>query len=439
MGASRHTGALVSLALLASVVGHYAVHRHFSATAPVEMFDSSRTEHGHTGPHPDLGPLLFSSHNEPESSLIPRLLDGVIPPRPASKVQPALQELESDDADNPAVRRVIEDEMAGSSREERDIWYEELKSLPAGVVRDLLKVRKQLHALPRALHKADAPEELSAPAPLRGIEVSAEPASQMRRQAFPDWSPTMAALEQAASLSRHNVANSTTPGFKRLRWTLVDAYGFTGDEDATAEGAAARVSPIQADGCRLAAPLLDLQPGQLLKTGRPLDLAVDGDGFFVVHMNDKPCFTRCGALVLDSQRRLSLAHADESAVLQPVVTIPEDATEIQVSAKGEVLVLREPGTDPQPVGRIQLARFACPERLKPLGATLFAAQQASGEPALGEPTQGGRGAIQQGGLEQSNVDIETELADIERLQSLIKSLPVPARPLTASGSLPATR
>ena len=68
------------------------------------------------------------------------------------------------------------------------------------------------------------------------------------------------------------------------------------------------------------------------------------------------------------------------------------------------------------------------ERLRPVGATLLAATEASGAAELGEPETGGRGAIQQGCLEQSNVDVETELADIERLQSLLKSLPTASAP-----------
>ena len=102
-------------------------------------------------------------------------------------------------------------------------------------------------------------------------------------------------------------------------------------------------------------------------------------------------------------------------------------------------MLRVAGADPQSVGRLQLARFACPERLRPVGTTLLAATEASGAADLGDPEASGRGAIQQGCLEQSNVDVESELADIERLQSLLKSLPTQARPVTAGGAAPASR
>ena len=478
MGWRRRFGAAISLALLASVVGHYALHRHFEAR--FQRLVSSAPALGRIGSGPPRMP--FDGEGP---SAIPRFLDERDRPHRLEQILPALQirnDGESDripskpprpqpvpdpheatpltDAHEPAdaatgkpsalvddnaVRRVIDEELLGSSREERDIWYDELKSIPAGVVRDLLQVRKQLRSLPRALHKADVPAASAARAAVRAIEVSAEPVSQSRRQPFPDWTPTLTALEQATSLSRHNVANSITPGYKRIRWHLVDAYGSDGDDAVDAEAARddaarpSRLAPVQVEGCRLTVPLLDLQPGALLQTGRPLDLAVDGDGFFVAAVREVRVYSRCGAIVLDAQRRLSLSVVDGSAVLQPPVTIPEDAREIQITARGEVLVLRVAGTDPQSAGRLQLARFACPERLRPIGSTLLAATEASGAADLGEPEAGGRGAIQQGCLEQSNVDVESELADIERLQSLLKSLPIQARPVTAGGAAPASR
>ena len=479
MGWRRHSGAVISLALLASVVGHFALQRQFEARFQ-RLIAVSHAD-GRIG----AGPLLLPPLADEGLSAIPRILDEQDRPRRLEQILPALQIREEGltdgtpsrssrpqpvpvpyeatplqeasepadaasekpivNVDDNAVRRVIDEELLGSSREERDIWYDELKSIPAGVVRDLLQVRKQLRSLPRALHKADAPLTKPAPVAVRAVEVSAEPASHSRRQPFPDWTPTLAALEQATSLSRHNVANSITPGFKRIRWQLVDAYGSDGDDELGAEAAhdettrPSRLTPIQVEGCRLAAPQLDLKSGTMLKTGRSLDLAIDGDGFFVVNLNERQVYSRCGAIVLDAQRRLNLSVVDGAAMLQPPVTIPDDVQEIQITASGEVLVLRVTGADPQSVGRLQLARFACPERLRPLGTTLLAATETSGAVDLGEPDSSGRGAIQQGCLEQSNVDVESELADIERLQSLLKSLPTQTRPVTAGGAAPASR
>lgn len=515
MGWTRHTGAVVSVALLASVAGHFAVQRHFEvrqrgfeAVAPGTPYLTELPRAALQFMPPSLlppGGLLAS--DESQSATIPRYLGEFDRPARSNQVVPALQVRGDDEpADGPskqrgsrdesfsqvpprtvlaphdataltdgpasaidsdlpslpesqevsdehvpvgvdanAVRRVIEEELAGSSREERDIWYDELKSIPAGVVRDLLQVRKQLRSLPRALHKADAPVA----APVRVVQVplphvSVEAVSQSHRRSFPDWTPTMAAVEQAMTLARHNVANSVTPGFQRVRWQLVDAYGIDWSASAgggTEEGdeLAATQDSIPAEGCRLAAPLLDIRPGKLLKTGRSLDLAIDGGGFFQVMVNGKPAFTRCGALVINSRRRLCLSVAGESAELQPPITIPAEAQEIQVSADGVVVFLQASGTSLEVVGQLLLARFACPERLRPIGATLLSATKGAGEPVLDGPESPGFGAIQQGCLEQSNVEVEAELADLERLQALLKALPSPTLPVTASGAAAESR
>lgn len=469
MNWERHSGVVVSLAVLASVVAHFALHRQFETRYQQLIADAQFSSLNSRDP---MGLPL----SDRERSQIPRILDPAEPPQRLEHILPALQIRQDGDndgvgprrsepkpvpvphestpqADSPrgaaggseapaeiegdnAVRRVIDEELLGSSREERDIWYEELKSIPAGVVRDLLQVRKQLRSLPRALHATDIPESVPAPAKVRAVEVSAEPTTPSRRQPFPDWAPTVATLEQATSLARHNVANSMTPGFKRIRWHLVDAYNSLGSgletEDSLSELRRGLGLPVfEVDGCRLSHMLLDMKSGVLKETARPLDLAIDGGGFFVAIQNGKTVYSRCGVMGLDAERRLCLTLGNIPAVLQPVITLPEDAKEIQITAKGEVLVLQTANSDAEQVGHLQLASFAAPERLRPLGATLYAATEESGLASLGEPDSSGRGAIQQGCLEQSNVDVESEYADMERVQSLLKSIPVMARPVTA--------
>ena len=234
MGWTRRTGALVSLALLASVAGHFAVQRHFewrqrnlNAVLPrvplhAELSLSARSWLGKPPqefvPPPLLPPGSLLAAENIESSAIPRFLGEFDRPTRLSQVISALQLRDDDEpargpskrgasggeSSNPtlpppprtvlapqdatalteapgstkdsglpslpeaqeegderaplgvdanAVRRVIEEELAGSSREERDIWYDELKSIPAGVVRNLLQVRKQLRSLPRWLSR----------------------------------------------------------------------------------------------------------------------------------------------------------------------------------------------------------------------------------------------------------------------------------------------
>ncbi len=457
----RNTGFVVSLALLASLVGHVAVQRHFERRAqsnidrvraerssrPFDLsFEASDIE-GLEMPQfldearrqgqiiPALASRDDSSqdkadpHNNPPKS-VPAPTDAV--PVDASRSDEAI----SEGPDTSAVRDVIEHELSHASREEREIWFEELKSLPAGVVSDLLQVRKQLHALPKLL--GGMTEKLASADPglsVRTQEIQAEPASQKIRFHLPDNQGATASLEMAVAQMRHNLTNAATPGFKRFRVTLVDSYGPTWSEpretDATRSDAFTSANN-HGDGCRIAPLLLDLKQGPLKKTGRQLDLAIDGEGFFVVQRNEKEFLTRCGALTLDRDRRLCLLVTNDKAVLQPVISIPDDAREVQVSADGVVTILKSGETTLTVIGQLQLARVASPSRLQPAGSTLFIANDDSGSIVVGSPMAGGLGELQQGFLEQSNVDFVQELAEIEELSMILSALPLQtSRPATA--------
>lgn len=460
MGWTRNSGTVVSLAVLASVVANYAVHRHFEL----------RSQRLIVANEPSPGALIFDAPNvSPDElrdlrALAPRTLEDLELTAPDSLITPALQTVEANDGgaqnapkpvpvpqdavpidentaeseprsreslDHQAVRLVIEDELADSSREERDIWYDELKSLPAGVVRDLLQVRKQLRALPRALHKGDPPA-VAAP---RVAELPAEPVSQTRRQTLPDWASSATALEQACTIARHNLANAMTPGFKRLRVTLVDSYGagWRSDSDDSGVPSPTTLNAVQVEGCRLGEMLLDAKDGVLENTGRSLDLAIIGDGFFVATRNEKTVYSRCGAMTLDAQRRVCLAMADGNVLLEPVITIPMNVKEIQISAAGAVMAVGKANEEPAAIGKLTLARFASPAKLRPIGGTLLVPTEGSGPAEIGEPDKEGCGTIEQGFLELSNVDAEEELANIEQWRQLLQSFPTINRPFTASG------
>jgi flagellar basal-body rod protein FlgG len=471
----RSTGVVVSLALLASLVCHVAIQRHFErrtrTIAPVAIdsmseIDLSTTTAPRICPPVDMPELRalrlprfladqqpgnFKSHilpalqiQEGDAGEQPLRADNSpttvpVPGDAGLAEEPADEEFVSRNVDTSAVRDVIEHELAHAPREERDIWFDELKTLPAGVVRDLLQVRKQLRALPRLL--GGIPEKLASTDPAvapHTHEIIAEPVSQKIRFNLPDHHSAAAALEAAVSQLRHNLVNAATPGFKRLRVTLVDAYATRWQDPGLTDGLAQGTSPgsnIHGEGCRMAPLLLDMKQGSLKKTGRQLDLAIDGDGFFVVKRGESELVTRCGALGLDRDRQLCLAFANEAAVLQPSIRIPEDSREIQISADGIVTVLKTNDAALVVIGQLQLARFASPARLQPAGQTLFVASEASGPAQTGCPLANGRGELQQGCLEQSNVDFEAELDEIEEFMAILKAVPfLNSRPVTASGA-----
>ena len=264
-------------------------------------------------------------------------------------------------------------------------------------------------------------------------EISAEPVSQKIWFTTADYLASISALESAISQLRHNLTNSATPGYKRLRITLVDAYGSSPSKSIDSTVDPSIVPGAQGEGCRTAPVMLDLKQGILKKTARPLDLAIDGEGFFVVRRGEKEYLTRCGAFSLDHQRQVCLAVTSDTAIVQPVLRIPEDAREIQISAEGIVTALKAGSTGLETIGQLRLARVASPERLQPIGNTLFVANESSGAIVLGSPMANGLGEIQQGLLEHSNVEFDRELEEIEELVTILKSLPTHTpRPATAN-------
>lgn len=462
----RHTWLVVSLAILAMLVGNFAIQSHFrSATRIVDITDAElhpacddlrqypspriMTESGKNKMPRFLSDVASGSPVIPALDIQTREPHGqtqrvadppTAVPTPADAVPvdvPSADETNSQYDNTSAVREVIEHELSHATREEREIWFDELKTLPAGVVQDLLQVRKQLHALPRLL--GGMPEKLASADPQianRTHEIAAEPASQKIRFNGPDQFSSTIALESAVSQLRHNLTNAATPGFKRLRVMVVDNYTSTvAESESTDDSGTTRLrgNSFLGDGCRIAPLLLDLKQGPLKKTARQFDLAIDGDGFFVVRRGEKEFLTRCGALTLDRDRQLCLAMTNDDAVLQPAMKIPFDAREIQIAANGLVMVLKPGDTAPVAIGNLQLAQVPSPARLHPAGSTLFVTSEESGAVVLGSPMAGGLGEIQQGFLEQSNVDFEKEQEEIDELTTILKSLPSQSfRPATAN-------
>lgn len=347
--------------------------------------------------------------------------------RPATPARPLTRRQLDDQA---AVRDVIEEEMLETSAEERDIWFDELKSLPAEAVRDLLKVRKQLRVLSPD-HQLSGPSELFPMNPTRAVpfpgnEIPAESIAQTHPVRTGDWSETRQALVQAMAWSTHNLANAATPGYKRIEVVLGDSYGQQGHPDE---------SPLQATGligrgCRLTSVRLDMSVGELRKTGRKLDLAIDGAGFLIVqHTRYGFCYARCGTVTLNQQGQLCLATEERSLLLDPPIALPSDVLQIAISDDGVVSYTVPNENTPVKAGCIKLARVTDPSRLIPLGNSLYAAPDS--EPVVSTPGTTGLGIVRQGFLEQSNVNPEREELKRQTWETILRSLPSLEIPRTA--------
>lgn len=207
----------------------------------------------------------------------------------------------------------------------------------------------------------------------------------------------------------NNLANSSTAGFRRRRLQFQDLIY----QDLVSPGAAATqqttvVAGLQIGlGARTAASEIIQQQGDFSATGNPLDLTIQGQGFFQVTLpTGEIGYTRSGAFHLDQQGNVVTSDGNP---IEPAVTIPTNATSVTVGADGTVSVNTPGQTQSQQVGSIQLALFPNPGGLNSIGQNLFLATTASGDPIVGTPGgSDGLGSIQQGYLEQSNVDVVEE-------------------------------
>ncbi|HXZ40877.1 MAG TPA: flagellar basal-body rod protein FlgG [Terriglobales bacterium] len=211
----------------------------------------------------------------------------------------------------------------------------------------------------------------------------------------------------------NNLANSSTAGFYGRRLQFSDLVY----QNLVMPGAAATQQTTIAAGLQVglgtmpqASEVVQTQ-GNFTQTGNPLDLAIQGLGFFQVTMPDGTiAYTRAGSFHLDAQGNIVTSDGNP---LQPNITIPANATTITIGSDGTVSVTQTGQTAAQQVGAIQLAMFPNPGGLNSVGNNLFLQTTASGDPIVGQPGAAeGLGTLQQGMLEQSNVDIVSEFVNM---------------------------
>lgn len=230
----------------------------------------------------------------------------------------------------------------------------------------------------------------------------------------------MKALDTKLDVVANNLANISTTGFKRSRTNFEDLFYETrrepGARDANDEPAP---HGIQVGlGVLTSGTQLDFTQGSVDPTDRPLDVAIDGEGFFQVKTyyngQEVTAYTRDGNLVRNANGKLVLANSEGSA-LEPPIEIPENtaAGSITISSDGRVQVVQSGDASTlTEVGQIELARFVNPEGLKSIGKNLYVETDASGQPITGMPQEDGLGGISQGNLEGSNVEPVKELVDL---------------------------
>ena len=210
----------------------------------------------------------------------------------------------------------------------------------------------------------------------------------------------------------NNLANVNTSGFKKSRVDFQDLLYQTVRFAGTPVTAGAEIpTGIQVGhGVRPVATVKIFSQGMFRETENPLDLVIEGDGFFRVLLPDGTvAYTRDGAFKKDSQGRIVTS---DGFPLEPEIIIPDDAVEVSVGTDGTVSVVQLGQTEPVTIGQIELARFVNPAGLRNLGRNLFLATAASGPPIEGRPGMDGLGSIAQGFLEMSNVQVVEEMVNL---------------------------
>ncbi|MGI6037439.1 MAG: flagellar basal-body rod protein FlgG [Limnochordia bacterium] len=210
----------------------------------------------------------------------------------------------------------------------------------------------------------------------------------------------------------NNLANVNTTGFKKSRVDFQDLLYQTIRYPGTsvAQGAQIPTGLQIGHGVRPVSTQKMFSQGTFQQTDNPLDIVIEGDGFFRVLLHDGSyAYTRDGAFKRDGLGRVVTS---DGYMLEPDIYIPEDAVAINIGADGTVDVMVDGDDRPDPAGQILLYRFVNPAGLQSYGRNLYRPTAASGDPIEGTPGIEGFGALAQGYLEMSNVEVVEEMVNM---------------------------
>ena len=226
----------------------------------------------------------------------------------------------------------------------------------------------------------------------------------------------MEAQQMQLDVISNNLANVSTTGFKRSNAVFEDLiYQNLRQVGANSTEQSTLPTGLQVGlGVRTVATSRSFAQGSLQQSGNKLDVAINGNGFFQVTLSDgTSAYTRDGSFQLNSTGQLVTASGH---VVNGPVTIPANAQSVTIGADGGVSVLLPGATTPTSVGTLQLTNFINPAGLEPKGQNLFTETASSGTATTGTAGANGLGALQQGFLETSNVNVVQELVTMIQTQ-----------------------
>ena len=223
----------------------------------------------------------------------------------------------------------------------------------------------------------------------------------------------MLAQQTNVDVIANNIANANTTGFKAGRATFQDLIYQSLRREGAVTGEGGSTRPVSVDiglGVQTAGVMRLNTQGGLIETGNPLDMAIDGRGYFVIERPDGTnAYTRAGNFTLSPEGEV--VTLDGFRVL-PEIVVPDNTTEIEVTADGTIQAYVGDETATQELGRVTLATFVNDAGLKPIGNNLLIETAASGEVTISEPGEEGIGLIIHKYLEGSNVDPVKQITDL---------------------------
>ncbi len=224
------------------------------------------------------------------------------------------------------------------------------------------------------------------------------------------------AQQTRMSVISNNLANVNSTGFKRDRAVFEDLLyqnirqvGAQSSQDTQLPSGLALGT-----GVRVVATEKLHSQGNLEQTDNPLDMAIQGRGFFQILLPDgNLAYTRDGSFQVNADGEIVTAGGYQ---LQPSITVSDNAITITLGSDGIVSVLTPGSAATTQVGSIQLADFINPTGLQAVGQNLFLESAASGSPQTGTPGLNGLGTLVQGSVESSNVNVVEELVNMIETQ-----------------------
>ena len=243
----------------------------------------------------------------------------------------------------------------------------------------------------------------------------------------------MQAQQLNVDVISHNIANMNTTSYKRQRAEFQDMLYQNYERPGSTSSASGAILPLGIQigvGVRADAVGRMTEQGGIAASGNPYDIAIDGRGYFQVTLpSGQTGYTRAGNFAVNAEGQLVTADGYQ---IEPSITVPQEATAIQITRDGIVEVTTANSPEPQQIGQLEIASFINPAGLEAIGDNMYLETPASGAATTATPGSPGLGTVMQGYLELSNVNAVEEISALIVAQ---RAYEMNARVITAADEM----